>query len=88
MTLGVARALIAPFLEKARQDNVPAWLEAINDHARDVYAHFGFHVVETVRIGEGKVDSTGNVAGGERQGILVYGMIFEPESRKEEVRDQ
>jgi hypothetical protein len=80
MDQGVAHALITPFLEKARQENVPAWLEAINDHARDVYSHFGFRVVEEVRIGEGKVDSKGNVAEG-GDGILVYGMIFESEGR-------
>lgn len=75
--IGVARALIAPVLKKAKHENSPAWLEATNDHARDVYAYFGFRVVDEVRIGEGKADHSGNlVEGGE--GILVYGMIFEP----------
>jgi hypothetical protein len=74
----VARTLILPFLEKARLENVPAWLEATNDHARDVYSHFGFRVVEEVRIGVGKVDSTGNLAEG-GEGILIYGMIAEVE---------
>lgn len=61
-------------LEKAREDNLPAWLEATNDHARDVYAHLGFKVVDRFRIGEGVVDSEGwTRENGE--GVLIYVMI-------------
>ena len=37
------------------------WVEATNEHAHDVYAHFGFEVVEEVVIGQGNVDKRGNL---------------------------
>ena len=74
---GVVKALFAPYLLQAQEAGLPIWLEATNEHARDVYAHFGFEIVEEVIIGEGSVDENGNlVAGG--KGIATYGMILEP----------
>lgn len=74
---GVIRALLEPYLKQAQEANVPAWLEATNTHARDVYAHFGFQVVEEVIIGKGIAAKNGNLeAGGE--GVVLYGMILEP----------
>lgn len=59
---------------------IPAWLEATNTHASEVYAHLGFKVTEIVRLFEGKTNSKGeSEIGGE--GILLYGMIFEPERK-------
>ncbi|KIW11612.1 hypothetical protein PV08_10914 [Exophiala spinifera] len=70
---GAIRALISPMLEKAREDNLPAWLEATNDHARDVYAHLGFKVVDQFRIGEGVVNSEGWIQEN-GEGVLIYAM--------------
>ncbi|KAI1609316.1 hypothetical protein EDD37DRAFT_612873 [Exophiala viscosa] len=71
---GAVRGLIEAYLEKAREDNLPAWLEATNTHARDVYSHFGFKVVDDFRIGVGIVNGQGWVepAG---EGVLMYAMI-------------
>ena len=75
--LGVVRALIEPYLLKAKQDGLPAWVEALDEHARDIYAHFGFRTVVEACVGKGVADAKGNrVEGGE--GIMVYGMIAEP----------
>lgn len=64
-------------MKQARDAGLPAWLEATNQHARDVYAHFGFKVVEEVVIGKGSIAPNGDlVAGGE--GVVIYGMIAEP----------
>jgi hypothetical protein len=60
------RALIEPYLQRAREEGVSAFLEASNVHARDVYAHLGFNVVEAVRFGEGYVDE---------DGMVYYGMV-------------
>ena len=77
LALGAVRALFDPYLQQAREAGLPAWLEATNVHARDVYAHFGFKVVEEITIGGGSVDKNGNrVPGGE--GVVIYGMIVEP----------
>jgi hypothetical protein len=77
--IGAIRALFEPYLKQAQEANVPAWLEATNTHARDVYAHFGFQVVEEVIIGKGRVARNGNLeAGGE--GVVIYGMIVEPQA--------
>ena len=73
----VVRALIEPYLLKAKEAGLPAWVEALDEHARDVYAHFGFRTVVEACIGKGIADRNGNkVEGGE--GVMVYGMIAEP----------
>lgn len=74
----MVRALLEPFLQQARAAGLPAWVEANGEHARDVYTHFGFRVVEEVVIGKGLVDQCGNrTARGE--GIVIYAMILEPQ---------
>ncbi|KIW17651.1 hypothetical protein PV08_04846 [Exophiala spinifera] len=45
---GAVRAVIEPFVARARKDGVPMWLCAANERARDVYAYFGFRVVEVI----------------------------------------
>lgn len=77
LLVGVIRALFEPYLLQSLQAGLPAWVEATNAHARDVYAHFGFKVVEEVIIGEGSIDANGNfVSGG--KGVVTYGMLAEP----------
>lgn len=71
------RALFEPYLQRAQEAGLPAWLEATNEHARDVYAHFGFKVVGEVIIGQGTIDSNGSVVEG-GEGVIIYGMIKEP----------
>ncbi|KAE8151672.1 hypothetical protein BDV25DRAFT_138595 [Aspergillus avenaceus] len=73
---GVVRALIDPFLELARKDGVPAWLEAASEHSRGVYAHFGFRVVEEFRVGVGVCDRRGDLVDG-GEGVPLWGMIYE-----------
>ena len=75
--LGVITALLWTYLEKAREEGVPAWLEATTEHAKDVYISLGFKLVETIRLAESKADKDGfRVEGGE--GIAIYAMIAEP----------
>jgi hypothetical protein len=45
---GAVRAVIEPFVARAKREKVPLWLIAGNPRARDVYAYFGFKVVRTV----------------------------------------
>lgn len=45
---GAVRAVIEPFVAKAREEGVPLWLVAGNPRARDVYKYFGFRVVEVI----------------------------------------
>jgi hypothetical protein len=72
---GAVRALVSPFLDRARAEKVPVWLEATNEHAKDVYAHLGFMVVEEFRIGKGVVNSEGWVQEN-GEGVLIYAMIL------------
>lgn len=72
--LGAIRGVIDPFIEKARQQGVPLWLEAISEHARDVYTHLGFRVVETVVIGAGTINEHGWVEDG-GPGVKCWGMV-------------
>jgi hypothetical protein len=74
---GAIRAVVDPYLHRARADAVPVWLEATTQHAVDIYIHFGFRLVETIRVSEGTANSRGDlVENGE--GFLVYGLIYEP----------
>jgi hypothetical protein len=77
-SIGLVRALITPYLQKASEEGVPAWLEATTVWSRDVYAHLGFKEVEQIHIGKGKVDITGNLKEG-GEGITIYFMIVEPQ---------
>lgn len=52
---GAVRAIIEPFVRRAREERVPVWCVAGNEKARDVYAYFGFEVVRVVYSGEEKV---------------------------------
>ncbi|EXJ86487.1 hypothetical protein A1O3_03438 [Capronia epimyces CBS 606.96] len=70
---GAIRHLIEPFLKKAQEQGIPAFLEATNARARDVYAHLGFKVLEEVRIGEGIVNAEGWVQPG-GEGVALWAM--------------
>lgn len=72
--LGAITTIFAPFLAKAKAENLPVWLESTNAHAKDVYEHFGFKVVGEKRIGEGIVGSDGWAKEG-GEGVLSWGMI-------------
>lgn len=73
---GVVRALVDPYFKKAREQGVPLYLEAITEHARDVYAHMGFRTIAEVRLGVGRTNSRGELdENGE--GIILYGMMAE-----------
>ncbi|KAH8700106.1 hypothetical protein BGW36DRAFT_293006 [Talaromyces proteolyticus] len=73
---GVIRALFEPYIERAHEQKVPIWLEAVSDHSRQVYEHFGFKTVATFRIGLGKVTPRGELQEG-GEGIPLYAMILE-----------
>lgn len=45
---GAVRAVIEPFVAKAKEEKVPLWLVAGNERARDVYGYLGFRVVEVI----------------------------------------
>jgi len=46
---GAVRAVIEPFVKRAREEKAPVWLVAGNERARDVYAYFGFRVVRVMK---------------------------------------
>lgn len=48
-------AVTRPFLEWAKEDGVPAWLESADLHAVEVYEHCGFRVYEKMVVGKGTV---------------------------------
>ncbi|KAI1496163.1 hypothetical protein F5X99DRAFT_422334 [Biscogniauxia marginata] len=67
---GAVRAVLVPFMRRVtgeedgdgleEWERGPVWLEAGNETARDVYAHFGFRVVHIIEV----------------MGIRTYGMIY------------
>lgn len=77
--IGLVRAAMEPYLQKASEEGLPVWIEATTEHSRDVYAHLGFQLIDEVKIGAGKADRDGNARfGGE--GATVYCMIAEPKT--------
>jgi hypothetical protein len=68
--------LIDTYIQKAKEEKVPLWLESTNEHARDVYLHLGFKLVDVVTLQEGKADENGyRVEGG--KGVKLFAMIHE-----------
>ncbi|OAP62148.1 hypothetical protein AYL99_04351 [Fonsecaea erecta] len=45
---GAVRAVIEPYINRAKEEKVPLWLVAGNERARDIYAYFGFRVVRAI----------------------------------------
>jgi hypothetical protein len=81
-TPGAISAVVLPFLERAREENVPAWLEATSPRAVAIYQHFGFQVCEEVVIGRGKCDDRGYPCSGEQAtGVSAWGMIYDSHLR-------
>ena len=79
--VGAISAVIKPWLKRAEEEGVPVWLEATYDHAVDVYTHWGFRLVEVIRIGEGARSKFGwPEEGGE--GVCAYAMIYDGHLKK------
>jgi ribosomal protein S18 acetylase RimI-like enzyme len=73
---GAVSAVMRPFLEKAEEEGVPAWLEAVDLHAVEVYEHYGFRVCEVITVGKGEYRPDGwPEEGGE--GFNVWAMIYD-----------
>jgi hypothetical protein len=72
---GSVRAVMEPFLQRARQEGLPIWLEAGNERARDVYAWVGgFKVASVVWHGIGEFDGRGRRKEG-GDGVATYLMV-------------
>ncbi|KIY00679.1 uncharacterized protein Z520_03344 [Fonsecaea multimorphosa CBS 102226] len=75
---GSINAVMMPFLERAKAEGVPAWLEATTRQAVRLYEHFGFRVVEEIVVGKGLVDALGWPAAGDKaEGVTAWAMIFD-----------
>jgi len=65
------------YLAKAKELDVPIFLEASSTESKDEFEARGFEAVEQTAVGEGKVDARGwPTEGG--QGVKVWGMIYNP----------
>ncbi len=80
-TPGAISAVVLPFLDRAREEGVPVWLEATYPHAVSVYEHYGFRICEEVSVGKGKVNLEGwPEEGGE--GVTAWGMVWDGHLRR------
>jgi ribosomal protein S18 acetylase RimI-like enzyme len=77
---GAVSAVIRPFLERAKEDGVPAWLESVGLHAAEVYEHYGFKVCEKMIVGRGRVRADGWPEE-DGEGYAVWAMIFDEHLR-------
>lgn len=78
---GAVSAVIVPFLDRARRENVPVWLEAATQKAVKIYEHYGFRIVEEIRVGVGEYDIDGSNKPGGR-GVSVFAMIYDAHLRR------
>lgn len=77
---GALSAVMKPWLQRAEAENVPVWLEATMERAVQIYEHYGFRLVETVRVGEGLRSAEGWPEEGGR-GVCGYAMIYDQHLR-------
>lgn len=70
------KACMDYFLKKAKEEEVPVWLETANESAKTEYENMGFRVCEEVIIGKGRVNAKGwPTKGGE--GVKTWAMIWD-----------
>jgi len=74
-TKGAVSAIVKPFLQRAQKERIPAVLFCIAEHAKEVYHHFGFKVLETIPVGVGVVNKD-NVEDENGEGITTYLMAY------------
>ncbi|SMN20017.1 similar to Saccharomyces cerevisiae YDR391C Putative protein of unknown function, possibly involved in zinc homeostasis [Maudiozyma saulgeensis] len=74
---GTVRAMFELYIDKANTENCALVLEAISEHARDVYAHFGFVNYNTFQYGIGEVNSLGQLDS-HGEGHTGYLMVYLP----------
>lgn len=82
---GAVRAVIEPYLRKAKEDGLPIWIEAGSARARDVYGYMGFELLEEIRNGAGthRADGYPAVNGEDASGVPIWFMIYNsPRSTK------
>lgn len=73
---GSIAAVIEPYLQRAREEMVPAWVEATTKQAAGIYTFYGFRLVEEITVGKGQVDAAGwPLEGGE--GVTAYALIYD-----------
>ena len=72
---GAVRAIIEPYVARARREGLPVWLEAGNERARDVYIWVGgFRVVGKILSGVGEFDTSGKRTEGGK-GVPTWLMV-------------
>ena len=64
-------------MKKARENAHLVYLEAVNEHAKDLYIYFGFKVVDEAIIGQDIVNSHGFIKPG-GEGVRCWAMVAEP----------
>lgn len=73
---GAVRAVIEPFVARARRDGVPLWLVAGNERAKDVYGYFGFRVVKVLRsVPTDRMKAEGGLSEKDQQGVRSWCMV-------------
>jgi ribosomal protein S18 acetylase RimI-like enzyme len=77
---GAVSAVVRPFLERAKEDGVPAWLESVDLHGVEVYEHYGFKVCEKMIVGKGLVRADGWPEE-DGEGYAVWAMIYDEHLR-------
>jgi hypothetical protein len=70
----VSPRLILPFVQRAKEEGIPVWLEATSLHSKNVYEKLGFKVVEELKVGRGSSDRKGNLVDG-GEGVSMWTMI-------------
>ena len=51
-TRGAVRAVLKPVVDRAAAEGKPIWVVTTSEHARNVYLHFGWRLVDTVTVRE------------------------------------
>ncbi|KAM3072608.1 hypothetical protein ACMFMF_006948 [Clarireedia jacksonii] len=73
---GAISAVVAPFLNRAKQDQHSVWLEATSPNVVPLYEHFGFKIVEEITVGAGRFDEDGQTKDG-GSGVKAWLMLID-----------
>lgn len=74
-TAQAVKEAMALYLDRAKKEEVPIFLEASSQESKAEFETWGFKAVEEISVGQGKVDERGwPTSGG--AGLKVWGMVF------------
>ncbi|CUM63878.1 uncharacterized protein PRCAT00001466001 [Priceomyces carsonii] len=72
---GAISVIIDPVVKECKLKSIPIYVEAISEHAKEIYLHYGFEIIRTLTLGKAQVDRQG-IPARNGEGVNVYFMVL------------